>query len=167
MVFTGLEDLSRRIDDPALDVQPDDFLVLQNIGPHAAGMPEAGYLPIPKKLAQAGVKDMVRISDGRMSGTAFGSIVLHVAPEAAVGGPLAAVRNGDRIRLSIANKRIDLLVEPEEIARRLEGFQPPPAPARGYKALYRRTVTQAPEGCDFDFLIDEAPSVAAGAHRPR
>jgi len=167
VVFTGLEDLSRRIDNPALDVQPDDFLVLQNIGPHAAGMPEAGYLPIPKKLAQAGVKDMVRISDGRMSGTAFGSIVLHVAPEAAVGGPLAAVRDGDRIRLSIANKRIDLLVEPEEIARRLEGFQPPPAPARGYKALYRRTVTQAPEGCDFDFLIDEAPSVAAGAHRPR
>jgi dihydroxy-acid dehydratase len=168
VVFTGLEDLSRRIDDPALDVRPDDVLVLQNIGPHAAGgMPEAGYLPIPKKLAQAGVKDMVRISDGRMSGTAFGSIVLHVAPEAAVGGPLAAVRDGDRIRLSIANKRIDLLVEPDEIAHRLEGFQPPPAPARGYKALYRRTVTQAPEGCDFDFLIDEAPSVAAGAHRSR
>ena len=94
-------------------MQPDDVLVLQNIGPHAAGMPEAGYLPIPKKLAQAGVKDMVRISDARMSGTAFGSIVLHVAPEAAVGGPLAAVRNGDRIRLSIANKRIDLLVEPD------------------------------------------------------
>ena len=157
VVFTGLEDLSRRIDDPALDVQPDDFLVLQNIGPHAAGMPEAGYLPIPKKLAQAGVKDMVRISDGRMSGTAFGSIVLHVAPEAAVGGPLAAVRNGDRIRLSIENKRIDLLVEPAEIARRLEDFQPPPAPARGYKALYRRTVTQAPEGCDFDFLAETQP----------
>ena len=156
VVFTGLEDLSRRIDDPDLDVQPDDVLVLQNIGPHAAGMPEAGYLPIPKKLARAGVKDMVRISDGRMSGTAFGSIVLHVAPEAAVGGPLAAVRDGDRIRLSIENKRIDLLVEPDEIARRLEGFQPPPAPARGYKALYRRTVTQAPEGCDFDFLT-EAP----------
>ena len=152
VVFTGLEDLSARIDDPALDVQPGDVLVLQNAGPHAAGMPEAGYLPIPKKLAQAGVKDMVRISDARMSGTAFGSIVLHVAPEAAVGGPLAAVRNGDRIRLSIENKRIDLLVEPDEIARRLEGFRPPPAPERGYKALYRRTVTQAPEGCDFDFL---------------
>ena len=142
----------RRIDDPALDVQPGDILVLQNAGPHAAGMPEAGYLPIPRKLAQAGVKDMVRISDARMSGTAFGSIVLHVAPEAAVGGPLAAVRDGDRIRLSIENKRIDLLVEPDEIARRLEAFPPPPAPERGYKALYRRTVTQAPEGCDFDFL---------------
>ncbi len=152
VVFNGLEDLAARIDDPMLDVNAGDILVLQNAGPHAAGMPEAGYLPIPKKLAQAGVKDMVRISDARMSGTAFGSIVLHVAPEAAIGGPLGAVRNGDRIRLSIENKRIDLLVDADEIARRLEGFQPPPAPARGYKALYRRTVTQAPEGCDFDFL---------------
>jgi dihydroxy-acid dehydratase len=152
VVFTGLDDLSRRIDDPALDVAPGDVLVLQNAGPHAAGMPEAGYLPIPRKLAQAGVKDMVRVSDARMSGTAFGSIVLHVAPEAAAGGPLAAVRDGDRIRLSVANKRIDLLVEEAEIRRRLEGFQPPPAPTRGYKALYRRTVLQAPQGCDFDFL---------------
>jgi dihydroxy-acid dehydratase len=154
VVFTGLDDLAARIDDPALDVQRGDVLVLQNAGPHAAGMPEAGYLPIPKKLAQAGVKDMVRISDARMSGTAFGSIVLHVAPEAAVGGPLAAVRNGDRIRLSIEHKRIDLLVEETEIRRRLVGFQPPPAPSRGYKALYRRTVTQAPDGCDFDFLMN-------------
>ena len=156
VVFTGLEDLSRRIDDPALDVRPGDVLVLQNAGPHAAGMPEAGYLPIPKKLAQGGVKDMVRLSDARMSGTAFGSIVLHVAPEAAVGGPLAAVRDGDRIRLSIKTKRIDLLVEPDEIRRRLSTHQPPPAPTRGYKALYRRTVTQAPEGCDFTFLAGEA-----------
>src|SRR5215207_8421065 len=154
VVFTGLEDLSARIDDPALDVRLDDFLILQNIGPHAAGMPEAGYLPIPKKLAQAGVKDMVRISDGRMSGTAFGSIVLHVAPESAVGGPLAAVRNGDRIRLSIAEKRVDLLVDPTEIERRLADVKPLPVPERGYKALYRRTVTQAPEGCDFDFLAE-------------
>ncbi len=155
VVFTGLEDLSARIDDPDLDVRPGDVLVLQNAGPHAAGMPEAGYLPIPKKLARAGVKDMVRISDARMSGTAFGSIVLHVAPEAAVGGPLAAVRDGDRIRLSIRDKRIDLLVEEAEIARRLADHRPPPAPARGYKALYRRTVTQAPQGCDFDFLTGE------------
>ncbi|MBV8097327.1 MAG: dihydroxy-acid dehydratase, partial [Acetobacteraceae bacterium] len=108
---------------------------------------------IPKKLAHAGVKDMVRISDARMSGTAFGTIVLHVAPEAAIGGPLAAVRNGDRIRLSVAKKRIDLLVDEAEMQRRLAGFSPPPAPARGYKALYRRAVTQAPEGCDFDFLV--------------
>lgn len=155
VVFTGLDDLARRIDDPDLDVRPDDVLVLQNIGPHAAGMPEAGYLPIPRKLAQAGVKDMVRISDGRMSGTAFGSIVLHVAPESAIGGPLAAVRDGDRIRLSVKEKRIDLLVEEDEIRRRLAEVVPPPAPARGYKALYRRTVLQAPEGCDFDFLTAE------------
>ena len=118
-------------------------------------MPEAGYLPIPKKLAQAGVKDMVRISDARMSGTAFGSIVLHVAPEAAIGGPLAAVRNGDRLRLSIAQKRIDLLVSDEEIRRRLADHKPPPSPQRGYKALYRRSVTQAPDGCDFDFLMGD------------
>ncbi|MDK1493892.1 dihydroxy-acid dehydratase [Sinorhizobium sp. 7-81] len=155
VVFTGLEDLSLRIDSPGLDVEPGDILVLQNAGPHAAGMPEAGYLPIPKKLAQAGVKDMVRISDARMSGTAFGSIVLHVAPEAAVGGPLAAVRNGDRIRLSIKEKRIDLMVDQEEIARRMADFQPPPSPSRGYKALYRRSVTQAPQGCDFDFLASD------------
>lgn len=155
VVFTGLEDLSRRIDDPDLDVAPGDVLVLQNAGPHAAGMPEAGYLPIPKKLARAGVKDMVRISDARMSGTAFGSIVLHIAPEAAIGGPLGAVRDGDRVRLSIRDKRIDLLVDETEIARRLADHRPPPAPKRGYKALYRRTVTQAPEGCDFDFLIGD------------
>lgn len=162
VVFTGLEDLAARIDDPDLDVKEGDVLVLQNAGPKAAGMPEAGYLPIPKKLAQAGVKDLVRISDARMSGTAFGSIVLHVSPEAAIGGPLAAVRNGDRIRLSIENKRIDLLVDDEEIARRLEGHQQPKGPVRGYKALYNRTVTQAPEGCDFDFLsgVDQAMSDA-------
>ena len=123
VVFTSLEDLAARIDDPALDVAPGDVLVLQNAGPHAAGMPEAGYLPIPKKLAQAGVKDMVRISDARMSGTAFGSIVLHVAPEAALGGPLAAVRDGDRIRLSVANKRIDLLVEDDASPPAPNGLQ--------------------------------------------
>ena len=152
VVFSGLDDLARRIDDPGLDVTADDILVLQNIGPQAAGMPEAGYLPIPKKLAQAGVKDMVRISDGRMSGTAFGTIVLHVSPESAVGGPLGAVRNGDLIRLSVADKRIDLLVDPAEVARRLQDFVPPPGPARGYKALYHKAVLQAEGGCDFDFL---------------
>jgi dihydroxy-acid dehydratase len=127
-------------------------LVLKNAGPKAAGMPEAGYLPIPKKLAKQGVKDMLRISDARMSGTAFGTVVLHVAPEAAVGGPLAAVKNGDRIRLSVANKRIDLLVEKDEIANRLANHVLPPVPERCYAALYHRTVTQAPLGCDFDFL---------------
>ena len=158
VVFTSLEDMAERVDDPALDVEPGDIMVLQNAGPHAAGMPEAGYLPIPKKLAQQGVKDMVRISDARMSGTAFGTIVLHVAPEAAIGGPLGAVRNGDRIRLSVAEKRIDLLVDETEIARRLQDFMPPPKPTRGYKALYRNTVTQAPEGCDFDFLAGDKTS---------
>ena len=155
VVFENLEDMANRVDDPDLDVKADDILVLKNAGPEAAGMPEAGYLPIPKKLAQAGVKDMVRISDARMSGTAFGTIVLHIAPEAAAGGPLQAVRNGDRIRLSVQDKRIELLVDAAEIARRLEGYVPPEAPARGYLALYRRSVTQAPEGCDFDFLQAE------------
>ena len=153
VVFDGLDDLARRIDDPELDVEPNDILVLQNAGPIGAAMPEAGYLPIPSKLARAGVKDMVRISDARMSGTAYGTIVLHVAPEAAMGGPLAAVRNGDRIRLSVDNKRIDLLVDEREIKRRLHAHKPPAARARGYAALYRRCVLQAPEGCDFDFLV--------------
>ena len=121
-------------------------------GPKAAGMPEAGYLPIPRKLAKQGVKDMVRISDARMSGTAFGTVVLHVAPETAVGGPLGAVRNGDRIRLSVRDKRIDLLLDEKEIAQRLSHHRPMEAPRRGYAALYQNSVTQAPEGCDFDFL---------------
>jgi dihydroxy-acid dehydratase len=151
VVFTSLEDLSTRIDDPALDVTPDDFLVLQNAGPlSASGMPEAGYLPIPGKLARAGVKDMVRISDARMSGTAYGSTVLHVTPDAASGGPLARVRDGDRIRLSVANRRLDLLVAPEELARR--SATPPAGPDRGYAWLYRREVLQADHGCDFNFL---------------
>jgi dihydroxy-acid dehydratase len=155
VVFESLEDLAGRIDDPALDVTADDILVLKNAGPKAAAMPEAGYLPIPRKLAQQGVKDMVRISDARMSGTAFGTVVLHIAPEAAIGGPLAAVRNGDRIRLSVANKQIDLLVSEEELKKRLASHVPLPAPSRGYAALYHRCVTQAPSGCDFDFLMAE------------
>jgi len=156
VVFESLDDLSRRIDDPALDVTANDILVLKNAGPNGAGMPEAGYLPIPAKLARAGVKDMVRISDARMSGTAYGTIVLHTAPEAAVGGPLAVVRNGDRIRLSVAKKSIDLLVEPAEIKRRLADWRPPPKPTRGYGKLFRNTVTQAPDGCDLDFLIGDS-----------
>ena len=151
VVFTSLEDLSARIDDPDLDVTPDDFLVLQNAGPLSpSGMPEAGYLPIPGKLARAGVKDMVRISDARMSGTAYGSIVLHVTPDAASGGPLAKVKNGDRIRLSVRERRLELLVAPEELARR--STAPLPIPDRGYARLYRREILQADRGCDFDFL---------------
>ena len=152
VVFENLDDMAERIDDPNLDVLPNDILVLKNAGPVAAGMPEAGYLPIPGKLARAGVKDMIRISDARMSGTAYGTIVLHVAPEAAAGGPLAIVRSGDRIALSVARKRIDLLVPEEEQKRRLAMWRPPAQPERGYAALYRRSVLQAPEGCDFDFL---------------
>ena len=156
VVFTSLDDLAERIDDPDLDVTEDDFLVLQNAGPKSpSGMPEAGYLPIPSKLARAGVKDMVRISDARMSGTAFGTIVLHVSPDAASGGPLALVKNGDFIRISVKDRRIDLLVEPSELASRQAEFDklPKPAPpSRGYQKLYYDSVLQADEGCDFEFL---------------
>lgn len=152
VVFSSLDDLAARMDDPDLDVTPDDFLVLQNAGPKSnSGMPEAGYLPIPGKLARKGVKDMVRLSDARMSGTAFGTIILHIAPEASVGGPLSKVQNGDRIRLSVRERRLDLLVDAKELAKRK-----PKAdladPKRGYKRLYADHVLQAPLGCDFDFL---------------
>jgi dihydroxy-acid dehydratase len=155
VVFDGLDDLNRRIDDPGLDVTPRDILVLKNAGPKAAAMPEAGYLPIPAKLARAGVKDMVRISDARMSGTAYGTIILHVAPEAAAGGPLAVVRSGDRIRLSVSSKTLDLLVPEREIKKRLNEWKPLAPPLRGYAALYQRSILQAPQGCDFDFLVKE------------
>jgi dihydroxy-acid dehydratase len=153
LVFDGLEDLANRIDDPGLDVTPADVLVLKGAGPRSpAGMPEAGYLPIPKKLARQGVKDMVRISDCRMSGTAFGTIVLHVAPEAAVGGPLALAETGDRIRLSVKERRLDLLVDEAELARRRAAWTPLPAPARGWDRLVHEQVTQAPLGADLAFL---------------
>jgi len=153
VVFEHIEDLVARIDDDALDVHADDVLVLKHIGPKGASMPEAGYIPIPKKLARAGVKDMVRISDGRMSGTAAGTIVLHVTPESAIGGPLGLVQTGDRIRLSVKNRAIDVLVSDEELARRAQAnpVQAPTA-ARGYKKLFLTTVTQADQGVDFDFL---------------
>ncbi len=155
VVFSSLEDLAARIDSPDLDVNADDILVLQNAGPRSpSGMPEAGYLPIPKKLAKVGVKDMVRISDARMSGTAFGTIVLHVTPEADLGGPLALVQNGDRIRLSATAKTIDLLVTPEELERRRSALLPSSTPpSRGYRKLYHDTILPAPQGCDFDFLV--------------
>ncbi len=154
VVFENIEDLAARIDDEALDVRADDVLVLKNIGPKGApGMPEAGMLPIPRKLARAGVKDMVRISDGRMSGTASGTIVLHVTPEAASGGPLAWVRSGDRIRLSVSRREITLLVDESELARR-QAASPVPEPGapRGYRRLFLERVTQADQGVDFDFL---------------
>jgi dihydroxy-acid dehydratase len=153
-VFSSLEDLSSRIDDPALDVTEKDILVLQNAGPHSAtAMPEAGYLPIPKKLATKGVKDMIRVSDARMSGTAFGTIVLHVTPDAASGGPLALVRTGDRIRLSVKQRRIDLLVDEAELKKRAAANAlKPDTPRRGYAELYAREILGADEGCDFRFL---------------
>ena len=154
VVFSSLDDLAARIDSPDLEVIADDFLVLQNAGPKGGyAMPEAGYLPIPSKLARAGVKDMVRISDARMSGTAYGTIVLHVSPEAAIGGPLALVRNGDRIRLSVSGRRLDLLVSEAELAERRTAHRPVAMqPERGYAHLYMRSVLQAEMGCDFDFL---------------
>ncbi|MDI3307680.1 MAG: dihydroxy-acid dehydratase [Acetobacteraceae bacterium] len=156
IVFDGLEDLANRIDDEALDVTPQDILVLKNAGPLTpAGMPEAGYLPIPKKLARAGVKDMVRMSDCRMSGTAFGTIVLHIAPEAAAGGPLALAQTGDRIRLSVRERRLDLLVPEDELARRRAAWKPAPAPRRGWDKLVHDQVLQAPEGADLAFLRPE------------
>ncbi len=153
VVFENAEDLAARIDAPDLDVRADDILVLKHIGPKGAAMPEAGYLPIPKKLAAQGVKDMVRISDGRMSGTAFGTIVLHVTPEAAVGGPLAWVQTGDRIRLSVRERLIEWQVSDAELAAR-QSAQPvvEPTAARGYAHLFRKTVMQADRGADFDFL---------------
>jgi dihydroxy-acid dehydratase len=156
IVFDSVEDMARRIDDPALDVTADDVLVMRNAGPVGApGMPEAGYLPIPKKLAQQGVKDMVRMSDARMSGTAFGTIVLHIAPEAAVGGPLALVKTGDRIRLDVPARTLDLLVDDAELQKRTAAWRKPDLPydsRRGYAKLYRDHVQQADLGVDFDFL---------------
>ena len=154
VVFSSLDDLAARIDDPSLDVSADDFLVLQNAGPKSGyAMPEAGYLPIPAKLARAGVKDMVRISDARMSGTAYGTIVLHVSPEAAVGGPLALARNSDRIALSVKTRKIELLVPENELQKRKAAWKAPVAPpTRGYAKLYMDHVLQAEHGCDFDFL---------------
>ncbi|NYE45297.1 dihydroxy-acid dehydratase [Spinactinospora alkalitolerans] len=168
VVFEDSADLATRIDDEDLDVAPDDVLVLKNIGPVGApGMPEAGYIPLPKKLARQGVKDMVRVSDGRMSGTAAGTIVLHVSPEAAVGGALRYVRTGDVVRLSVSERALELEVPDEELRRRAEAA---PAVAgetsgRGYRKLYVEQVTQAEEGCDFRFL--QAESERGSVPRPQ
>jgi dihydroxy-acid dehydratase len=159
VVFESLEDLADRIDAPNLDVAAGDVLVLKSAGPKGApGMPEAGYIPIPKKLARQGVKDMVRISDARMSGTAFGAIVLHVTPESAEGGPLAMVKNGDRIRLDVPGRRLELKVSAPELAKRRKSWRAPrarPEDRRGYRKLFMETVTQADRGCDFDFCVPD------------
>ncbi len=155
VVFSSLNDLAKRIDDPNLDVKKDDILVLQNAGPSSnSGMPEAGYLPIPKKLAKKGVKDMIRISDARMSGSAFGTIVLHVTPESNKFGPLAIVQNGDYIRLSVRNKSLNLLITDKEMKKRFSKISKNKKVfyERGYKSLYQKNVLPATQGCDFDFL---------------
>ena len=154
VVFEGLEDLANRIDTDDLDVTKDDVLVLKSIGPKGGpGMPEAGLIPIPKKLARQGVKDMVRISDGRMSGTASGTIVLHVTPESYENGPLAIVQDGDLIKLDVPNRRIDLKISEKEIAKRIKKKEKLSIKRRGYNKIYMEHVTQADKGVDFDFLI--------------
>jgi dihydroxy-acid dehydratase len=156
VVFKDLNDLAARIDDPDLDVSPESVLVLQNAGSVGAGMPEAGYLPIPAKLARAGVKDMVRISDARMSGTAFGTIILHVSPESAIGGPLGLIRTGDEIKLSVRERRIDVMVSEQDLENRRREIRPTQGAARGYAKLYADSVLGPEFGCDFDFLRKES-----------
>ena len=164
VVFKDYNDMAERIDDPALDVDADSVIVLQNAGPQGApGMPEWGQLPIPQKLLKQGVRDMVRISDARMSGTSYGACVLHVAPESYVGGPLALVKDGDRITLDVPNRRLDLLIPDAELAERRAAWQaPPPRFERGYGVLYLKHVGQADTGCDFDFLQSEERAAPAG-----
>jgi len=152
VVFESPEDAARRIDDPSLGITPEHVMVLRNAGPVGAGMPEAGSLPIPKYLAEKGVRDMVRVSDARMSGTAYGTVVLHCAPEAAVGGPISLVCNGDRIAINLTTNRIDLLVDENELNRRRANFKPKPIPDRGWKRLFAKHVLQANQGADLDFL---------------
>ena len=153
LVLESPDDAARRLDDPDLDVSPDTVLVLRNAGPVGAGMPEAGSVPIPRRLAAAGVRDMVRVSDARMSGTSYGTVVLHCAPESAVGGPLALVRDGDRVRLDVPARRLDLLVDDAELAARRARWQPPAPPSRGWRRLHAQTVLPASEGADLAFLV--------------
>jgi dihydroxy-acid dehydratase len=155
VVFDTIEDFKQRLDDPALDIDADCVMVLRNCGPKGyPGMPEVGNMPLPQKLLQEGVRDMVRISDARMSGTAYGTVVLHTAPESAVGGPLALVRTGDTIRLDVSARTLDLEVDVAELARRRGSWRPPAPPASGgYQALYVERVLQADRGADFDFLV--------------
>jgi dihydroxy-acid dehydratase len=154
LVFASYDEMAAAVDRDDLDVTPDHVLVLQNAGPQGApGMPEWGMLPIPKKLLRAGVRDMLRISDARMSGTSYGACILHVTPEAYIGGPLALARTGDTIAVNVDNRSLDLEVGAEELGRRQAAFTPrPPRLSRGYGALFARSIRQADEGCDFDFL---------------
>jgi dihydroxy-acid dehydratase len=153
LAFENYDHMAAEIDRDDLDVTPDHVLVLKNAGPVAAGMPEWGMLPVPKKLLKQGVRDMLRISDARMSGTSYGACVLHVSPEAAVGGTLALVRTGDLIEVDIPGRRLDLLVGEDELARRRAEWRPPAPPPRGYARMFVEHIQQAHEGCDFDFLL--------------
>ena len=166
VVFESFEDLRARIDSDDLKVDENSVLVMQNGGPHGApGMPEWGQLPIPKKLLKKGVRDMVRISDARMSGTSYGTCVLHVAPEAHVGGPLALVRDGDLIELDVAARKLELKVSEQELAKRRAEWKPRPAHySRGYGSVFLQHVTQADKGCDFDFLHHGAPTPEPDTH---
>jgi dihydroxyacid dehydratase/phosphogluconate dehydratase len=154
IVFDTYDEMSAAINDENLDVSPDHVMVLRNAGPIGGpGMPEWGMLPIPKKLLKQGVRDMVRISDARMSGTSYGACILHVSPEAHIGGPLAAIRNGDMITLDVPSRSINVALTDAQIAERLKSWSPPPRDfPRGYNWLFARHVRQAHEGCDFDFL---------------
>jgi dihydroxy-acid dehydratase len=153
VVFEDINDLAGRVDDPGLEIDADSVMVLKNAGPVGGpGMPEWGHLPIPAKLLKQGVSDLLRISDARMSGTSYGAVVLHVAPESAIGGPLAFVQTGDRIRLSVRERTLDVLLDPSELERRRAGWTPPSRDERGYRHLYAEHVLQANEGCDLDFL---------------
>jgi dihydroxy-acid dehydratase len=166
VVFADYNDMAARIDDPALAVTKDSVIVLQNAGPQGApGMPEWGQLPIPKKLLAEGVRDMLRISDARMSGTSYGACVLHVAPESFVGGPLAFVHDGDLIELDVAERKLNLKVSDAELARRRAAWKAPPQKfSRGYGALYQKHITQADQGCDFDFLEGTTPTADPEIH---
>lgn len=155
VVFESPADVAARIDDPDLPVTADSILVMRNAGPVAAGMPEAGSFPIPRRLAEQGVTDMVRISDARMSGTAYGTVVLHVAPEASVGGPLALVRDGDLIRLDVPNRRVDLLVDESELKLRRTDWRPPRSDVDGWRRLFAAHVLQADQGVDLDLWSPE------------
>jgi dihydroxy-acid dehydratase len=154
VVFEDIHDLAARVDDPDLDIDADCVMVLRNAGPVGApGMPEWGHLPIPAKLLRAGVSDLLRISDARMSGTSYGAVVLHIAPESAVGGPLAAIHTGDLVRLDVEARTLDMLVDEAELARRRAEWTPPARKdERGYRRLYEDHVMQANDGCDLDFL---------------
>jgi dihydroxy-acid dehydratase len=166
VVFADYNDMAARIDDPELPVTKDSVIVLKNAGPQGApGMPEWGQLPIPKKLLAEGVRDMVRISDARMSGTSYGACVLHVAPESFVGGPLAFVHDGDLIELDVAARKLELRISDAELARRRSAWKaPPPKFSRGFGALYQSHITQANQGCDFDFLEGTAPTPEPEIH---